>query len=424
MRRSICIWPDNGNDTVPQPVGGGRQTNTSRSDWQWEDLSDNNPSSRTPGRSKEENVDADEGDHGADGFLIVAINGHIDDRSDHRDQELIVDGAKLLEEGGTEVEDEVDTGPLLHHLHGGSEDGLSEVRGWSSESSGETSCPGLPVARSWNDAPLVLVVGHDLGEFFLNVVGIDRLAPKSGEHLCSPVKLALEDVVSRRFWEQDESDSKNDGPDELQSNRDSVGAGVVSVLGAVVNTGREQQSDGDEELVTGNDGTSDFLWRNFRQIQNHHGRNKTNTNTCYNSSYGKQSHRGGGNLERNTDRVDTAAGHNNGSSSKHVGQVSGTHSTKKGTCRKNRSNKRFLRRSNDKRGVIVAVFHLSSEFMDKVVHTHDTGNVTGVVSEKDTSKRTKGAHKISSHSQGSLDSVNVSSSCHTSNTVASHVCNS
>ncbi|KAG7847878.1 hypothetical protein KL941_002057 [Ogataea angusta] len=413
---------DDGNDTVPQPVGGGRQTDTSGSDWQWENLSDNNPGSRTPGRSKEEDVDADEGDHGTDGFLVVAVDGtgnghdklthnhtcgtvdherttaeflnrverqrsrhHVDDGGDHGDQELVVDGAELLEEGGTEVEDEVDTGPLLHHLHGGSEDGFSEVRRGLSESAGEAGSPRLPVAPGWNDALFVLVVGHDLGEFLLDVVGVDRLASESGEHLGGLVELALEDVVSRGFWEQEQSTSEDDGPDQLQSNRNSVGARVVSVLGAVVDAGREQQSDGDEELVAGNNGTSDFLWRNLRQIQNDHGRNKTNTKTSYDSSHGKQSHRGGGDLEHNTDRVDTAAGHNNGSSSEHVGQVSSKHGTNEGTCRKNRGDKGFFRRGNDKRRIAIALFHFASELMDKVVHTHDTGNVTGVVSEEDTS---------------------------------------
>lgn len=34
---------------VPEPVRGGGQTNTTRSDWEREDLADDNPSSWTPG---------------------------------------------------------------------------------------------------------------------------------------------------------------------------------------------------------------------------------------------------------------------------------------------------------------------------------------------------------------------------------------
>lgn len=111
-------------------------------------LSNNNPRARTPGTGKEEDVDADERDHSADGLGILSIgdtnngddeladnhsestpqqqrattnflNGpesnrsreHVDDGGDHADEERVVDGSEGLEEGCAEVEDEVDTGP-------------------------------------------------------------------------------------------------------------------------------------------------------------------------------------------------------------------------------------------------------------------------------------------------------------------------
>jgi len=40
----------------------------------------------------------------------------VDEGGDERDQERVVDCAETLEERSTEVEDEVDTGELLHHL--------------------------------------------------------------------------------------------------------------------------------------------------------------------------------------------------------------------------------------------------------------------------------------------------------------------
>jgi len=48
--------------SVPQPVGGSRETNTTGSNGEREDLADDNPSSWTPGRGKEEDKDCDEGD--------------------------------------------------------------------------------------------------------------------------------------------------------------------------------------------------------------------------------------------------------------------------------------------------------------------------------------------------------------------------
>jgi hypothetical protein len=40
----------------------------------------------------------------------------VDQCGDKVDQERIADRSKLLKESGSEVEDEIDTSPLLHHL--------------------------------------------------------------------------------------------------------------------------------------------------------------------------------------------------------------------------------------------------------------------------------------------------------------------
>lgn len=52
---------------VPQPVGGGRQSHTARTDGEREDLADEHPRAWTPGGGEEEDVDTDEGDHGLHG---------------------------------------------------------------------------------------------------------------------------------------------------------------------------------------------------------------------------------------------------------------------------------------------------------------------------------------------------------------------
>lgn len=41
----------------------------------------------------------------------------VDESGDEGDEEGVGDGTEGLEEDGSEVEDEVDTGQLLHHLH-------------------------------------------------------------------------------------------------------------------------------------------------------------------------------------------------------------------------------------------------------------------------------------------------------------------
>jgi len=61
------VWCDDGDDAVPEPVGGGGKSYTTGSDWKWEDLTDDNPGTWSPCGGKEEDVDADQSDHGGDG---------------------------------------------------------------------------------------------------------------------------------------------------------------------------------------------------------------------------------------------------------------------------------------------------------------------------------------------------------------------
>jgi hypothetical protein len=143
---------------VPEPIGSGGQGYTTRADGERENLANHNPGARSPCVSEEADVEADECDHGRDcrgvvlGFLArgdtddahdelhddhtggtndeelattESLNGvegdgcraDIDEGGDEGDQEGILDRAEGGEEDGTEIEDEVDTGQLLHHLH-------------------------------------------------------------------------------------------------------------------------------------------------------------------------------------------------------------------------------------------------------------------------------------------------------------------
>lgn len=172
---------DHRNDRVPEPIRRGRETDSARSHGEGEDFADDDPRAGAPCRGEEEDEDTDEGDLGVDGVdvvrdvfygvragkgvRVVETDGNTDDGADElagqhaecapdeeraaaetlngpegdgcradvdeceneRDQEGVLDGAGRLEEGGGVVEDEVDTGPLLHHLEGSAEDGATEM---------------------------------------------------------------------------------------------------------------------------------------------------------------------------------------------------------------------------------------------------------------------------------------------------------
>jgi len=66
------VWCDNGDDGVPEPVGGCGEGNTTRSDWKRENFADNDPGTRTPGRCEEEDEDGNEGDLSVDSRNIIS----------------------------------------------------------------------------------------------------------------------------------------------------------------------------------------------------------------------------------------------------------------------------------------------------------------------------------------------------------------
>ena len=170
------VWGDNGDDlwksapviaecvqqiftyAVPEPVGRGGDTHAAGSDWKREDLSNDHPRTRPPGGSEERDVEADEGNHSRDSGIIMFFDfasgntndthdklhddhsrasddedlaatktfdcpegdgggTDVDKCRDEGDEERILDRAERCEEDGSKVEDEVDTGQLLHHLH-------------------------------------------------------------------------------------------------------------------------------------------------------------------------------------------------------------------------------------------------------------------------------------------------------------------
>lgn len=208
---------DDGDDTVPEPVGCGGNTNTTGTDGEREDLANDDPGGRAPSHRERGNVQADEGDHSLNSGGVVAgslascgsndtndelhddhgggtedkkltatelLNDverdgsrqDVDKGGDEGDQEGVADRAELLEENGTEVEDEVDTGQLLHHLHEYTKNGTAEVGRWLADRSREARCPRSKIAGLGDNGHFVLVVGNDLSEFVLDVFRIDRAA--------------------------------------------------------------------------------------------------------------------------------------------------------------------------------------------------------------------------------------------------------
>lgn len=257
------VRSDDSDDAVPEPVGSGSETNTARTDGEGEDFTDDDPGARTPGGGEGGDVQADEGNHSPGGVLVVETRlsgGGSDDGSDEleddhesstedeqvtatnllnhdegegsrqdvdesrnkRDEERVADRAELLEEDSTEVEDEVDTSKLLHHLHDYAKSGTASVGRRGADLALEAGSPGTEVGSLGHDGHLVLVVRNDLSEFVLDVLGVDGLATHTRKSRCSLVELALLDEETRGVREQHETSSKDDSPEELDGDGNAV----------------------------------------------------------------------------------------------------------------------------------------------------------------------------------------------------------
>ena len=245
---------------VPEPVGGGGEGHAAGADGEGEDLADQHPRARAPGRGEEEDVDADEGDHHVDGRAGGGSRGgaddgddeladhhpcgaadeerptaealdcpegdgrgaHVDEGGNKGDKKGILNGAELLEKGGAEVENKVDAGPLLHHLQRGAENGATQVAARLRQAAFEAVGPGTEVAVLGDDLHFVFVVGHDLGDFFLDELRVPRLSTEPGQDIYRPVDFAFLDEIARGFREEEQADPENQGPEQLDGDGDPV----------------------------------------------------------------------------------------------------------------------------------------------------------------------------------------------------------
>ncbi len=141
----------------------------------------------------------------------------------------------------------------------------------------------------------------------------------------------MDDKVSGGFREQEESGCEDDGGDELDGDRDAVRAGIQSVLGGVVDAGGNHETQGDGELIAGDDGTTNLAGSDLGHVQDDDGRDETDTETSDDTADGEESNGGGSQLESNTDGKDTAASDDGSPTSEPVGEVTGENGAEEGT---------------------------------------------------------------------------------------------
>lgn len=143
---------------------------------------------------------------------------------------------------------------------------------------------------------------------------------------------------------------------------------------------------------------------NLRHVQNDNGGLKTHTNTSNETTGNDGSKRRrtdtSDHLNDDTDHVDEAAKNNSPLASHPVGNVTSNESTEESTAGKDRDDEGGIRFANG--GGTLAL-----DGLDEVDGTQDTVDVTGVVSEEDTSKGGKGADQVGLPCDGGLNLVDI-----------------
>lgn len=364
---------------VPEPVGGRRESDPAGSYRKRKDLPNDYPRTWSPRGGEEEDVNADESDfrpHGGgvgsigrprdrnDEFAdhhsegtpdqeratteaLDGVEGNrggadVDEGGDEADEEGVADGAELLEKGGAEVEDEVDAGPLLHHLQGGAEDGAAQIALLVEQGAFEAIGPAAEVAALRDDLELVLMIGDDLGQLRLHELGVAGLAAQSAQHVGGPVDFPTLDEVAGGFGEEEETGAEDHGPEHLHAHGHAVGGAGGVVLRAIVHAGGEQEADGDAELIAGHDGAAHLLGRDLGHVEDDDGGDEADAEACDQTTGDEKAVAGGCGLEDDADDEDDAAEDDGGATAGEVGDVPGHDGTEEGAGGQDGNDERLL----------------------------------------------------------------------------------
>lgn len=228
--------------------------------------------------------------------------------------------------------DEVNTSQLLESL--------------DSATSGETLAHGAAQdveVGGLAETQLVLVVGLDLGQLLDDGRVVDVKTTETGKGLGGVLVLVLLDQETGGLGQDQHTDDQDDGPGELDSHGDTVGASIHAVLGGVVDDGGQQKTDGDGQLVGTDDGTTDPLGGSLGLVHGDGSGEQTNTQTGEETTSHEEGDGGGGNLKDDTDGEDDGVEDHGEATTEDVGHGGSEESTEEGTSREQGDNHGGLR---------------------------------------------------------------------------------
>jgi hypothetical protein len=180
------------------------------------------------------------------------------------------------------------------------------------------------------------------------------------------------DEVTRRVGEEEETTTENNTEDELDGDGNAVRASVGDIFGTVVDARGQQETNGDAELVTRNESTSDLARANLGHVQNDNGRFETDTETGDETTSNDQTKTVRGDLKNDTDNVDSATDDDSPTTTDGVGDITGDDSTEESTGRENSSDERVV-------GTRESIVASALDELDEDRRTGDTVDVTWIM---------------------------------------------
>jgi len=229
------------------------------------------------------------------------------------------------------------------------------------------------------------------------------LSTELGERDGGIFESTLLDEVSRGVWEEEETDTENESPGKLNGDGDSVGTSVLALFGGVNDDGSQHDTDGDTELVTSNESTSNLSWTDFAHVENDNGRLKADTNTGNETTSDNDAEsitNTSDHLDYDTDEVDNAAHDDGPFAAHHISQITGDDGAEESTSREDRDDQRLVGRRQ--LGSIGAF-----DGLDEDGGAIDTVDIAGVVTEEDTTKGGKGADEVGLPGDGGFNGIDI-----------------
>lgn len=151
------------------------------------------------------------------------------------------------------------------------------------------------------------MVGNDLRKLFTNIQRIEWLPANSGQSGCGLLQLASFHKVARGIREKSQTRSEDECPQELHGDWNAVRSRVASILRGVHDAVGQQDTNGDTELVPGDECSTHFLRSNLRHVENDNGGDETHAESTDEATGDHQAQAGGCRLEDASDGEDAAA---------------------------------------------------------------------------------------------------------------------